>query len=68
MMRRLYLFDFDGTLTSADTLLCFIHYACGKWRFVLGFALFSPILVLMKLHRMPTGEPSSTSFHGISAE
>ena len=50
MMRRLYLFDFDGTLTSADTLLCFIRYACGKWRFVLGFALFSPILVLMKLH------------------
>lgn len=50
MMRRIYLFDFDGTLTSADTLLCFIRYACGKWRFVLGFALFSPILVLMKLH------------------
>lgn len=50
MMRRLYLFDFDGTLTSADTLLCFIRYACGKWRFVLGFVLFSPILVLMKLH------------------
>ena len=31
MMRRLYLFDFDGTLTSADTLLCFIRYACGMW-------------------------------------
>lgn len=49
MMRRLYLFDFDGTLTSADTLLCFIRYACGTWRFLIGFALFSPLLVLMKL-------------------
>ena len=49
MTRRLYLFDFDGTLTSADTLLCFIRYACGTWRFLIGFALFSPLLVLMKL-------------------
>ena len=49
MKKRLYLFDFDGTLTTADTLLRFIRYACGTRRFVAGFALFAPLLVLMKL-------------------
>ena len=47
------MFDFDGTLTSADTLLEFIRYACGRRRFFIGFALFSPLLVLMKLHLYP---------------
>lgn len=50
MKKKIYLFDFDGTLTSADTLLAFIRYACGRKRFYMGFALFSPLLVLMKLH------------------
>ena len=53
MKKKIYLFDFDGTLTSADTLLAFIRYACGRRRYVLGFALFSPLLVLMKLHLYP---------------
>ena len=53
MKKKLYLFDFDGTLTTADTLLCFIRHACGTWRFVVGFALFSPLLVLMKLKLYP---------------
>ena len=45
MKNKVYLFDFDGTLTNADTLLEFIRYACGRRRFYLGFALCSPILV-----------------------
>lgn len=53
MKKKVYLFDFDGTLTSADTLLEFIRYACGRRRFFVGFALFSPLLVLMKLHLYP---------------
>lgn len=53
MKKKVYLFDFDGTLTSADTLLEFIRYACGRRRFFIGFALFSPLLVLMKLHLYP---------------
>lgn len=52
-MKKLYLFDFDGTLTTADTLVCFIRYACGTWRMAAGFALFSPLLVLMKLGLYP---------------
>ena len=53
MKKKVYLFDFDGTLTCADTLLEFIRYACGKRRVFIGFALFSPLLVLMKLHLYP---------------
>ncbi len=52
-MKRLYAFDFDGTLTTADTLLVFIRYACGTWRFVWGFLVHSPLLVLMKLKLYP---------------
>lgn len=53
MKRKLYAFDFDGTLTTADTLLVFIRYACGTWRFFWGFLVHSPLLVLMKLKLYP---------------
>lgn len=53
MRKKIFLFDFDGTITSADTLLCFIRYACGLPRFIVGFALFSPLIVLMKLGLYP---------------
>lgn len=46
-------FDFDGTITSKDTLLEFIIFACGKWKFLAGFLLHSPWLCLMKLHLYP---------------
>lgn len=48
-------FDFDGTLTTRDTLLHFISYACGRWCFVGGFLLFAPLMLLMKLHLYPNG-------------
>ena len=34
---KLFAFDFDGTLTTRDTLIEFIRYACGTVRFLLGF-------------------------------
>lgn len=52
-MKKLYIFDFDGTLTTRDTLLQFIIYARGMWRFVIGFLVHSPLLVLMKLKLYP---------------
>ena len=42
--RAIAVFDFDGTLTSKDTLVEFIKYACGTWRFYLGFTCYSPII------------------------
>lgn len=53
MKQKVYLFDFDGTLTCADTLIAFIRYACGLRRMLFGFALFSPLLVMMKLRLYP---------------
>ena len=52
-MQFLYAFDFDGTLTTRDTLLEFIRYARGNARFTWGFLLHSPILILMLLHLYP---------------
>lgn len=52
-MRKVYAFDFDGTLTTRDTLLAFIRYACGTRAFLLGFLRHAHQLVLMKLGFYP---------------
>lgn len=53
MCYKVYAFDFDGTLTTRDTLLEFIRYARGTWRFALGMLRYAPMLVLMKLGAYP---------------
>ena len=60
--RAIAVFDFDGTLTSKDTLLEFIKYACGTWRFYLGFTCYSPIIVLMFLHLYPNWKAKEKIF------
>ena len=52
-MKKVYAFDFDGTLTTCDTLLAFIRYVRGKSAFVRGFLYHAPLLVLMKLGLYP---------------
>ncbi len=42
--------DFDGTLTTRDTLMEFFVYVNGRGRTILGFLLNSPFLILMILH------------------
>jgi len=49
MSQRIAFFDFDGTITTKDTLLEFIKYDKGPFRFYLGFLLNSPWLVAYKL-------------------
>ena len=53
MVKKVYAFDFDGTLTTKDTLLEFIRFTRGNTAFLFGFLLFSPLLVLMKLKLYP---------------
>ena len=55
-------FDFDGTLTTRDTLLAFIIFCWGKWRFAIGFLRFSPLLLLMKLRLYPNGKTKERVF------
>ena len=59
---KLFAFDFDGTLTTRDTLIEFIRYACGTTRFLLGFLLYSPLLVLMKLRLYSNGKAKQKVF------
>jgi HAD superfamily hydrolase (TIGR01490 family) len=47
--KNLALFDFDGTISTKDTLIEFIQYAVGKPRYYLGVIYLSPILISFKL-------------------
>jgi phosphatidylglycerophosphatase C len=49
MSRSIAFFDFDGTITTRDTLLEFIKFSKGTIPFYLGFALNSPWLVAYRL-------------------
>ena len=71
-MKRIYAFDFDGTLTTRDTLLAFIRYAKGTGAFLWGFLRHAHLLVLMKLRLYPNWKAKqrvfSYFFKGMSLE
>lgn len=46
--KRIAFFDFDGTITTHDTLLEIIKFYKGNTRFYLGFALNAPFLIAYK--------------------
>lgn len=62
MKKKIYCFDFDGTLTTSDTLLEFIKYAKGTSRFLMVFLMYSPLLVMMKLHLYPNWKAKQQIF------
>jgi len=43
-------FDFDGTITSRDTMLALAQFRKGKAGFLMGMTLLSPSLVALKLN------------------
>lgn len=61
-MKKIYAFDFDGTLTTKDTLLEFIRFAKGSGLMYAGLLLFSPLLILMKLHLYPNWKAKQKIF------
>ena len=61
-MRKVVVFDFDGTLTTKDSYLEFVKYACGFWHLVGGLLLFSPLLLLMLCHLYPHGKAKEKVF------
>ncbi len=46
-------FDFDGTITFKDSLMDFIIYSAGFRKFISGFILLIPALVMYKLKILP---------------
>ena len=52
-MKRLALFDLDGTLTNKDTFLEFLKYVRGSAHFYFGMLMITPYLVTYKLGLYP---------------
>lgn len=53
MKQKLYCFDFDGTLTSSDTMIELIKFAKGGQQLIIGLMANIWFLILMKLHLYP---------------
>ena len=66
----LALFDFDGTITTDDSLIKFIRFAIGDIKFIEGILLLSPMLIAYKLKLIPNDKAKerlfSYFFKGIS--
>jgi HAD superfamily hydrolase (TIGR01490 family) len=48
--RKIAFFDFDGTITTKDTLLEFIKFLKGKAAFYTGFLIYAPWLLAYKMN------------------
>ncbi len=59
---KVFAFDFDGTLTTRDTLIAFIRYVHGIRKTCFGFFLFMPILILMRLRLYPNWKAKQRLF------
>ena len=62
MKKNIAVFDFDGTLTTRDSFLAFIKWACGSVSYYTGFIRFAPMLVLMLLHLYPNWKAKQRVF------
>lgn len=49
MKKNIAFFDFDGTITTNDSLLELIRFSKGNFSFFVGFGILSPWLLAMKL-------------------
>jgi HAD superfamily hydrolase (TIGR01490 family) len=71
-MKKIAFFDFDGTITTDDSLIKFIRHAVGDKKTFLGLAVLSPMLVAYKLKIIPNYKAKqfllSYFFKGMSEE
>ena len=61
-MKKIYAFDFDGTLTKRDSLIAFLVYARGWKVFLKCFALHLHFLIGMKLGIFNSGKVKELIF------
>ena len=55
-------FDFDGTLTTTDTLPAFVRFTHGRRRQLWGFLCYAPWLLLMRLGLYPNWKAKEKVF------
>lgn len=60
--KRLYVFDFDGTLTKKDSLLAFIIFVKGWGKLLLSFLRYCHLLILMKMGLYDNGKAKEKVF------
>ena len=69
---KLALFDFDGTITTDDSLIKFIRFVVGDTKFIWGMILLFPMLTAYKLKLIPNYKAKqymlSYFFKGMSEE
>ena len=61
-MKKIVAFDFDGTLTTRDTLLMFILHAKGIDAFIRGFLYRLPLIIMMKMRLYPNYQAKQKVF------
>ena len=49
MKKKIYAFDFDGTITTCDSLIAIIRYISGTRKLILWIASHFHLLLLMKM-------------------
>lgn len=59
---RIHVLDFDGTITSSDSLIAFIRHAKGDLALITGLLRYSPLLVMMKLRLIDGGSVKERLF------
>jgi len=52
-MKVIALFDFDGTITTKDSLTDFIQFAAGKLSYCIGLLMLSPMLIAYTIKIIP---------------
>ncbi len=52
-MIHISFFDFDGTITTDDSLIKFIRFVVGDTKFTIGMVVLSPMLTAYKLKLIP---------------
>ncbi len=62
MNKTLVLFDFDGTITSKDSMLLFLKFYAGQSSFIANCLKFVPQLLLWKAGVLPTTKAKSKLF------
>jgi len=53
MSKQIAFFDFDGTITTDDSLIKFIRFVVGDFKFLFGMLILSPMLVFYKIKLIP---------------